>query len=45
MARNTGMVILDSDHSKKHVLNELKLYGSYVKVDSYLIVEELMVSK
>ena len=31
------MVILDSNHSKDHVLNELKLYGSMVSPGSYMV--------
>ncbi|MBN2037627.1 MAG: hypothetical protein JW768_12875 [Chitinispirillaceae bacterium] len=34
------MVILDSDHSKDHVLKELELYSGFVTAGSYLIVED-----
>mgnify|MGYP001156708492 FL=1 len=34
------MVILDDDHSEKHVLNEIEIYGKLVTVGNYLIVED-----
>jgi cephalosporin hydroxylase len=34
------LVILDSDHSKNHVLKEMALFAPYINVGSYLIVED-----
>lgn len=34
------MVMLDSNHSKVHVLNEINLYSKYIPVGSYLIVQD-----
>ncbi len=36
----TRLVILDSDHTKDHVLKELELFAPYVGLGSYMIVED-----
>ncbi len=38
------MVILDSDHSRNHVLAEMKIYGTFVTPNDYMIVEDTNVN-
>jgi cephalosporin hydroxylase len=39
------MVILDSDHTHEHVLNEMSLWGEYVTLGQYMIVEDTHLEK
>lgn len=34
------LVILDSDHTKKHVLKEMELYSKFVPIGGYMVVED-----
>jgi cephalosporin hydroxylase len=40
VAGRTGLVSLDSDHSKAHVLKELHIYKEFVGIGGYLIAED-----
>ena len=41
-SKNKILVILDSLHDKKHVLQEMELYKEFVSENSYLIVEDTL---
>ena len=40
VGERTGLVSLDSDHSKAHVLKELHVYKEFVGIGGYLVVED-----
>jgi cephalosporin hydroxylase/glycosyltransferase involved in cell wall biosynthesis len=44
VAGRSVVVILDSDHRRDHVLEEMRLYHKFVQPGSYLIVEDTLVN-
>ncbi len=44
LPQGKGLVVLDSDHSKEHVADELAMYKQLVSKESYLVVEDTNVN-
>ncbi len=44
VANKRVIVILDSEHARSHVLEEMRLYAPFVTIGSYLIVEDTNVN-
>ena len=42
--RSNSLVILDSDHTRDHVLDELRIYQKFVPPGGYLVVEDTAVN-
>lgn len=41
--KNKILVILDSNHTKKHVLEECKIYSKFVSKNSYLVIADTII--
>jgi cephalosporin hydroxylase len=41
--KNKILVILDSNHTHEHVLQELKLYSKFISIESYIVVFDTIV--
>src|SRR5205809_6737212 len=45
VAGRTGLVSLDSDHSKAHVLKALQIYKEFVGIAGYLVAEDINITR